>query len=102
MRSLEHKGTRDAGKFAPRGIIDPQINFLQKVVDISFVTARDDGAVDLHLDPPHSDVPPPAPFIAIPGGWRLPTEAPGFTFAVAATLCTLLALRWQRLLRRGP
>jgi DNA-binding SARP family transcriptional activator len=51
-------------------------------VDISFVTARDDGAVDLHLGPPNSDVPPPPPFVAIPGGWRLPAEATGFSFAV--------------------
>jgi hypothetical protein len=50
-------------------------------VDIRSVTARDDGAVDLHLDRPHPD-PPPPPFVAIPGGWRLPAEATGFTFAV--------------------
>jgi LysM repeat protein len=51
-------------------------------VDIGFVTARNDGAVDLHLDPPNFDVPPPPPFVAIPSGWRLPAEATGFSFAV--------------------
>lgn len=51
-------------------------------VDISAVTARDDGAIDLHLQPPGPDVVPPPPFVAIPGGWRLPAAATGFTFAV--------------------
>jgi hypothetical protein len=49
-------------------------------VSIASVTARDDGDIDLHLDPPYPD--PPPPFVAIPDGWRLPQEATGFAFAV--------------------
>jgi nucleoid-associated protein YgaU len=44
------------------------------------VIARTDGAVDLHLADPVPD--PPAPFMEITGGWRLPAEASSFTFAV--------------------
>ncbi|HVV74627.1 MAG TPA: LysM peptidoglycan-binding domain-containing protein [Mycobacteriales bacterium] len=52
-------------------------------VEIKAVTAHDDGAVDLHLQPPGPDLPPPPPpFVAIPGGWRLPAADTGFSFAV--------------------
>jgi hypothetical protein len=50
-------------------------------VEITAVTARDDGAIDLHLLSAGAAV-PPAPFVAIPTGWRLPAAATGFTFAV--------------------
>jgi hypothetical protein len=51
-------------------------------VEISAVTARDDGAIDLHLQPPAPDTSPPPPFVATPGAWRLPANATGFSFAV--------------------
>jgi hypothetical protein len=48
-------------------------------VAVRVVVARTDGAVDLHLrNPP----PPPAPFVEITGGWRLPADAIAYTFAV--------------------
>jgi LysM domain-containing protein len=81
-------------------------------VDISAITARDDGAIDLHLKQPGPDVVPPPPFITIPGGWRLPATATGFTFAVDSVdepLPTLTAVGRGRdgevlidLAHRGP
>lgn len=45
------------------------------------VVARDDGAVDLLLDPPPATA-VPAPFESVEGGWRLPADATGFGFAL--------------------
>jgi DNA-binding SARP family transcriptional activator len=45
------------------------------------VLARDDGAVDLLLDTETAGR-PPAPFVVVPGGWRLPADATGFGYAV--------------------
>jgi LysM repeat protein len=48
-------------------------------VTVHSVIARSDGDVDLHLT---EETPPPPPFLAITGGWRLPAGADAFTFAV--------------------
>ena len=48
-------------------------------VTVHTVIARSDGAVDLHLT---EETPPPPPFIAVTGGWRLPVGADAFSFAL--------------------
>jgi hypothetical protein len=51
---------------------------------VQAVIAGDDGAIDLLLQPIGSETAPP-PFVAVPGGWRLPADAAGFSYAVEDT-----------------
>jgi DNA-binding SARP family transcriptional activator len=45
------------------------------------VIAHDSGAVELLLATGRNER-PPAPFVAVPGGWQLPAAAAGYTFGV--------------------